>query len=831
MICNICNEKVGRGSMSIHLKVVHNVTHVDQEKYECTEPACFRVFDNKYALKRHSNSKHKHEPAKLQPSEPVFAEANHYDNFEPLNVPIIDLTANVLPSQSNSYDPSETEGPYEIFECTIENCPCKSLISDATLDRKVLEISTSVYSGNSTNRALSGKMINLVNDMLNCDYLNGIKVLIRNKMKVGDSGEIIDKIEYLQNCFSDVLSEHRRFTLFKKLNLLIMPESHFVGTREEKKNNKLCTRRIFCQYVPMDKLLKSYFECDGVYDTVMAYRQQLLDSYDGVNVSHIIQTDFWREESNQYQDGVTLPVFLYEDAYETGNALGPAAGIHKLNGVYFIIACLPPYLQTKLQNILMAQLYHVQDLNYASRKLIWFRIVECLKKLETEGIEINLKNDKTVKLYFKLALLVGDNLGLNGVLGFVESFGKANYYCRICKCKNDRCNTLTVEDPTVLRNVENYAQDVLTDNMTETGIKSDCVLNELKDFHVTKNQSLDLMHDFLEGICPHEMIIIMAHFIERKNFTLKTLNWRLAFCNLNNHNQRPPQVTPDNVSKCQTINTTASQMLTLVMFGGMIFGDLISNHNDEFWILYTLLREILYLILSPVINENLLSYLEDLIQRHHKLYIKLIGPLKPKHHFILHYIRVMRLFGPPRYYSATRFEGKHRSGKRYTNVTDSRVNLSYSLIVKHQLQLCEYFLNQKSFVKLDISYQKFKTVILRNTHVDYKGLRYCLIKQICIDGFVLKSDSIVVREIRDNFPSFVRIGSLYCNTSSACDNQSDFALSVKELRTTFNDTHQAFQVEETGVSHEEVVLLSELHLYKTYNLLPKNDKMYLVFNF
>lgn len=40
--------------------------------------------------------------------------------------------------------------------------------------------------------------------------------------------------------------------------------------------------------------------------------------------------------------------------------------------------------------------------------------------------------EKSHQIYLSLALLLGDNLGLNQMLGFVQSF-RANYFCRFCK--------------------------------------------------------------------------------------------------------------------------------------------------------------------------------------------------------------------------------------------------------------------------------------------------------------------------------------------------------------------------------------------------------------
>ena len=51
-------------------------------------------------------------------------------------------------------------------------------------------------------------------------------------------------------------------------------------------------------------------------------------------------------------------------------------------------------------------------------------------------------------------------------------------------------------------NYNNQLEAMAHGEMTEsdTGLKQHCVLNELTNWHVTKNRTGDLFHDFLEGI-------------------------------------------------------------------------------------------------------------------------------------------------------------------------------------------------------------------------------------------------------------------------------------------------------------------------------------------
>ncbi|KAL7302452.1 hypothetical protein TKK_0005103 [Trichogramma kaykai] len=74
-----------------------------------------------------------------------------------------------------------------------------------------------------------------------------------------------------------------------------------------------------------------------------------------------------------------------------------------------------------------------------------------------EGIELSISQER-VQIFFKLGLIVGDNLGLHGILGFTESFN-ANYACRFCKMNKFQRSIAIQEDEVYLRTKENYERD------------------------------------------------------------------------------------------------------------------------------------------------------------------------------------------------------------------------------------------------------------------------------------------------------------------------------------------------------------------------------------
>lgn len=103
--------------------------------------------------------------------------------------------------------------------------------------------------------------------------------------------------------------------------------------------------------------------------------------------------------------------------------------------------------------------------------------------------------------------------------------------------------------------------------MQHTGIKAPCPLNALNNFHVICNRAADIMHDFLEGICPLEVKLMLSKFIQKGCFDLNTLNGRITSYNYGLKDRKNKPCTfasstfpnPDAVAK-----QNASQMLCLL---------------------------------------------------------------------------------------------------------------------------------------------------------------------------------------------------------------------------------------------------------------------------
>ncbi|CAI6349587.1 unnamed protein product [Macrosiphum euphorbiae] len=120
------------------------------------------------------------------------------------------------------------------------------------------------------------------------------------------------------------------------------------------------------------------------------------------------------------------------------------------------------------------------------------------KTLEDEGIVISTPGNIIVNLHFILGLVLGDNLGLNSILEFSRSFSDSFFFCQFCKANKEHTKHMTQENPLLMRNINNYSQDVAKMNVTQPGIHKNSFLNNITSFHVTQNYCVDIMHDLFE---------------------------------------------------------------------------------------------------------------------------------------------------------------------------------------------------------------------------------------------------------------------------------------------------------------------------------------------
>lgn len=152
----------------------------------------------------------------------------------------------------------------------------------------------------------------------------------------------------------------------------------------------------------------------------------------------------------------------------------------------------------------------------------------------------------------------------------------------------------------------------------------------------------------------------------------------------------------------------AREMQCFVHFFPLMYGDRIPEDN-EFWLFFLDLLEIIDVLLSISIDKYALDRLKYLIGKHHMNYVRLFeDTLKPKHHFMLHYPKIIALCGPPRKYWCYLFETKHKAFKTYCRNVNSRKNIALTISRKYQLQFAQRMITPKeSFVSVTHNHRTY----------------------------------------------------------------------------------------------------------------------------
>lgn len=117
-------------------------------------------------------------------------------------------------------------------------------------------------------------------------------------------------------------------------------------------------------------------------------------------------------------------------------------------------SCFPPEFSSSLNYIFLAQLFNSKGRKEFGNKNVFKELIAEINYLQNNGINIKV-DDQSYTIYFFLALILGDNLGIHSMLRFSEGF-MANFPCRFCKCTKFVCNYSVTHDSSKLRNKENY---------------------------------------------------------------------------------------------------------------------------------------------------------------------------------------------------------------------------------------------------------------------------------------------------------------------------------------------------------------------------------------
>lgn len=346
---------------------------------------------------------------------------------------------------------------------------------------------------------------------------------------------------------------------------------------------------ITIEYIPVRLVLKKSLELTNMMSDMRTYLDIL--NADRDVLANVVHGSLWKEKLAHFKNKFVWPLVLYYDDYETNNPLGTHP-------------CRPPQVASKFENIFTLTLFNTSDESAIGFQAILTKAIEELKLLEMEGINVGFEgNEKT--MYFSLLTILGDNLGVNAILGFPSYF--AANYCRFCLINRKDISNTWNDDLLQLRTTDNYQRNqVALNNLSQTVIKSLYIFNELPSFNMIGSLCVNVMHDKLEGVCQYDLGKVLLKFVSLEYFSWSTLNNRLNSFDYRANGKRNERVEiylKQNDSSQQKVKLSAAEMLTFIRNLGLIIGELIPV-NDQHWESVIKLKEILDILISKVCHRT-----------------------------------------------------------------------------------------------------------------------------------------------------------------------------------------------------------------------------------
>lgn len=665
--CFICSKvTVDVSGLFRHFSYFHN-NHTFSI-YRCIEDGCRRTFHLKNTFRKHISIQH-----------------GSRSSCSSSNL-VSDVASTSHPSKKFPVQPS----------CSSEVTLIKSVESSNSLTLLLASLHANPLLPKNAVQCVVDGMRNYMCEELSNNIGNIFDEMVTSVQNDSDITVFKDKfLSAVQSPLDSFKTEHLRLKHFLTEGSYVPPKEITIGQRMStiRRGGVVNVKPTVCteQFIPLRLTLQKFFSLNNIMSETLHYINSLSTGQRKGVLENFIQGTFWSTRIKNNEGKLVFPLFMFFDDYESGNVLGSHSGIHKLGAVYVSVGCIPPHRASSLSNIFLTLLFHSSDRVSFGNAVIFHPIIEEFNFLSENGIQIDTADFKGT-LYFELALILGDNLGIHSITGFNESFS-SNFPCRICTIPKEELKKQCYENVNLLRNSAQYDRQLAECNSSNTGIKEKCVWLDVKGFNLFEQVGVDVMHDILEGVAKYIMCFVTWKYVSiLKYFSIQVLNDKISCFDYGpDSSSKPCLLNIDHISK-GNMRLSASEMLTFVRYFGLLIGEYVP-FDEQHWILYTTLRKIIDLVMCQKVTCHTGDLLKCLVGELNEMYLALTNEyLKPKFHFLTHYPSFMIKYGPIVNFWSMRYEAKHRLSKIAARASFNRRNITLTLANKHQMQLNEVFL-------------------------------------------------------------------------------------------------------------------------------------------
>lgn len=244
--------------------------------------------------------------------------------------------------------------------------------------------------------------------------------------------------------------------------------------------------------------------------------------------------------------------------------------------------------------------------------------------------------------------------------------------------------------PSKLRKNSDYAppevnEDVETDYKASKGIKKYCIFNDLDNYNIFQNCTVDVMHDCNEGIIPFFIQTFFNFIANQRILSVSKLQQIVRDFNYG-FVWKKYKPTLINLKK-RNLGQNSMQNYCLMIHLPFILIYSMEKLTDVWNVMITLL-DALQIIYSSRIRESDIIRLEISLQQHLSYLLeKMNVKLTPKHHFTTHYANLITKTGPLIHAWMMRFESKHKDFTDTAKRTNNFKNLAKTLATRNQEQV------------------------------------------------------------------------------------------------------------------------------------------------
>lgn len=518
---------------------------------------------------------------------------------------------------------------------------------------------SSLYAEPCMSRQSVGLTVQMSEEIANCPPMIEMRnrlyeIVAKYPIPRQDLRKMAYALHKLSHHYSGFETEEKRMAYYKKSGSLIPFEEYTMGNISAQA----------CDF-DIELILRKFMQQPGMLDTVKNFMMKCEDTRSD-NFRSILQGALWERKKSLFPGKLVIPLTLY-----CGDFAVMDSDV-KVGAIYVNVPALPRKMQPLLDFVFLSGLHYSADRKHLEPEHYFGPTLEQLKKLQDEGLTLDLGTSQ-VKVYFCLTHIQAEDYVLDEILGRTSTDE-----CRFCTADEHLRKKMVIDQ-----------DDLMRTESTKSVFDTYNLLNSAENWY------LDVVTDFLEGVCKLDLVHILIDLIFVQNIiSLNNLNRRiLTFKYLTEDKRNTPAVFSADDLKNGKIKMDAAQILCFVRNFPMMVGDLIYKHEGDkdedeqlmSWTLFMRIHSILYVLLAKTSSAPTAeySYLRELIEDHHTMFMKFAphnGTLPLAFHNATHYWRIIQQLGPPAVQ-----EARPKVSSEHCFVCRKREEVLGSIAWKHQM--------------------------------------------------------------------------------------------------------------------------------------------------